>query len=70
MLGLAVDDAAESSAPEDKFDLDEVKGNVVATTKVTIGPFQTEVVKGNTKVTGHKKRVHVIVEALDKTRKF
>ena len=45
-----------------EFDLSQVKGNVVITKKVTIPASQTIVVKGLTKVTGHHKHVHVMVE--------
>ena len=42
-----------------EFDLNQVKGNVIITKKVTIPIFQTIVVKGLTKVIGHCKHVHV-----------
>ena len=45
-----------------EFNLNQVKGNVIVTMKVTIPAFQTIVVKGLTKVTGHCKHVHVLVE--------
>ena len=44
------------------FDLDKVKGKVVTTKKVKIPAFQTIIAKGLTKVTGHQKHVHVLVE--------
>ena len=45
-----------------EFDLSQVKGNVVIIKKITIPAFQTIVVKGLTKVTGHHKHVHMLVE--------
>ena len=39
-----------------------MKGNVFVTKKVTIPSFKTIVVKGFTKVTGHHKLVHILVE--------
>ena len=45
-----------------EFDLDQVTGNVIITKKVTIPTFQTIIVKGLTKLTGHHKHVHVLVE--------
>ena len=54
---------SKSSQLEDKeFDLGQVKGNVVITKKVTIPAFQMIVAKGLTKVSGHHKQVHVLVE--------
>ena len=51
-----------SQVGDKEFDFGQVKGNVVITKKVTIPAFQTLVVKGLTKVTGHHKHVHVLVE--------
>ena len=45
-----------------EFDLNQVKGNVIITKKVTISASQTVVVIGLTKVTGHCKHVHILVE--------
>ena len=52
------------SAPirDPQFDLDQVKGKVVTSKKVKIPALQTVVVKRLTKVTGHEKHVHVLVE--------
>ena len=47
---------------DQEFDLDQVKGKVVTTKKVKIPAFQTVIAKGLTKVTGHQKHVHVLVE--------
>ena len=47
-------------------DLDQVKGKVVMSKKVKIPGLQTVVVKGLTKVTGHQKCVHVLVEPSSK----
>ena len=49
-----------------EFDLSQVKGNVVATKRVSISAFQTVIVKGLTKVTGHYKQVHTLVESSPK----
>ena len=51
-----------SQVGEKEFDLGQVKGNVVITKKVIIPAFQTIVVKGLMKITGHNKCVHVLVE--------
>ena len=51
-----------SQVSDQKFDLDQVKGKVVTTRKVMIPAFQTVIAKGLTKVTGHQKHVHVLVE--------
>ena len=51
-----------SQVGDQEFDL----GKVVTTKKVKIPAFQTVVVKGLTKVTGHQKHVHVLVEASPK----
>ena len=45
-----------------KHQLDGVKGVVCTTQKVTIPPFQTMTVKGNTGVKGHCMKVHVLTE--------
>ena len=45
-----------------EFDLDQVKGNVVTIKKVNISTFQIVIAKGLTKVTGHQKHVHGLVE--------
>ena len=45
-----------------EFDLDQVKGKVVIKKKVIVPAFQTVIARGLTKVTGHKKYVHVLVE--------
>ena len=58
---------SKSSQVGDKeFDPGQVKGNVGITKKATIPTFQTIVVKGLTKVTGHHKHVHVLVEPFPK----
>ena len=51
-----------SQVSDQEFDLDQVKGKVVTTKKVIVPAFQTVVAKGLTKVTGHQKSVHVLVE--------
>ena len=51
-----------------EFDLGQVKGNIVITKQVTIPTFQTIVVKGFTKVTGHHKHVHILVEPSPKCK--
>ena len=55
-----------SQVGNSKFDLAQVKGNVVITKIVTISTFQTVIVKGLMKVTGHHKCVHVLVEPSSK----
>ena len=42
--------------------MDQVKGKVVIAKKVKIPTFQTVIAKGLTKVNGHQKHVHVLVE--------
>ena len=51
-----------SQVSDQEFDLDQVKGKVVTSTKVKIPAFQTVITKGPTKVTGYQKHVHVLVE--------
>ena len=51
-----------SQVSDQEFDLDQVKGEVVTTKKVMIPAFQTVIARGLTKVTGHQKHVHVLVE--------
>ena len=51
-----------SQVGDQEFDLDQVKGKVVTTKKVKIPTFQTVIAKGLTKVTGHQKCVHMLVE--------
>ena len=51
---------------DQEFDLDQVKSKVVTTKTVIVSTFQTVVVKGLTKVTGHQKHVHVLVEPSSK----
>ena len=57
-----------SQVSNQKFDLDQVKGKVVTTKKVKIPTFQTVIAKGLTKVTGHQKHVHVLVEPSPKCK--
>ena len=60
-----------SQVSDQEFDLDQVKGKVVTTKKVMIPAFQTVIAGGLTKVTGHQKCVHVLVEPSPKcTRIF
>ena len=51
-----------SQVSDQEFDLDQVKGKVVTTKKVIVPAFQTVIARGLTKVTGHQKHVHVLVE--------
>ena len=51
-----------SQVSDREFDLDKVQGTVVVTKKVGVPAFQTLIVKRLTKVTGHQKCVHVLVE--------
>ena len=52
-----------SQVSDQEFDLDQVKGKVVTTKKVKISAFQPVITKGLSKVTGHQKHVHVLVES-------
>ena len=45
-----------------EYQLDGVKGAVCTTQKVTIPPFLTITIKGNTGVKGHCMKVHVLTE--------
>ena len=59
----------KSSQVSDKeFDLDQVKGKVVVTKKLIIPAFQMIIVKGPTRVTGHQKHVHALVEPSPKCK--
>ena len=51
-----------SQVSDQEFDLDQVKGKVVITKKVIVPAFKTVIATGLTKVTGHQKHVHVLVE--------
>ena len=57
-----------SQVGDQEFDLDQVKGKVVTTKKVMIPAFQTVIAKGLTKVTGHQKHVHVLLEPSPKCK--
>ena len=46
---------------DEEFDY-QVKGKVAVTKKVIIPAFQTKIVKGLTRITGHQKCIHVLVE--------
>ena len=49
-----------SQVSDQEFDLDQVKGKVVITKKVIVPAFQTVIIRGLTKVTGHQKHVQVL----------
>ena len=51
-----------SQVCDQEFDLEQVKGKVVITKEVKIPTFQTVITGGLTKVMGHQKHVHVLVE--------
>ena len=51
-----------SQVSDQEFDLEQVKGKVVITKEVKIPAFQTVITEGLTKVMGHQKHVHVLVE--------
>ena len=51
-----------SQVSDQEFYLNQVKGKVITTKKVMISAFQTVIARGLTKVTGHQKHVHVLVE--------
>ena len=57
-----------SQVSDQEFDLDQIKGKVVITKNVIVAAFQTVIVKGLTKVTGHQKQVHVLVEPSPKCK--
>ena len=57
-----------SQVSDQEFNLDQVKGKVVITKKVIIHAFQMVIAKGLTKVTGHQKHVHVLVEPSPKCK--
>ena len=57
-----------SQVGDQEFDLDQVKGKVATTKKVKILTFQTVIAKGLTKVTGHQKCIHVLVEPSPKCK--
>ena len=50
---------------DSEFDLDQVKGKVKLTKKVTLTPFETIQVSAKSSVRGHYKRVLVIMEKLN-----
>ena len=60
--------STSSQVSDTEFDLDQVKGKVVVMKKVVVPAFQTLIVKGLTKVTGHQKHVHVLVEPSPKCK--
>ena len=55
-----------SQVENNEFDLGQVKRNVVTIKIVTIPTFQTVIVKGLTKVTGHHKCFHALLESSPK----
>ena len=61
---LAIQNLSGESDPVEvwKYQLDCVKGAVCTTQKVTIPPFQTMTIKGNTGAKGHCMKVHVLME--------
>ena len=61
-VGTVLSKLSEAGEWDREFDLNKVEGNVIIRKKVTIPALHTIVVKGLTKVTGHHKHVHVLVE--------
>ena len=59
-MSTIISKSLQASDPE--FDLDQVKGKVVITKKVIVPALQTVIERWLTKVTGHQKHVHVLVE--------
>ena len=59
-----------SQASDQEFHLDKVNSKLVITKKVIIPAFQTVIVRGLTKVTGHRKCVHVLVEPSPQVQKY
>ena len=57
-----------SQVSDQEFDLDQVKGKGVITKRVIVPAFQTVIVRGLTKVTGHQNCVHVLVEPSPKCK--
>ena len=55
-----------SQVSDQEFNLDQVKGKVVITKKVIVPAFQMVIARGLTKVTGHQKHIHVLVESSQK----
>ena len=61
-MGTVLSKSSQAGKPDGEFNLNQVKGNIIVTKKVTIPTFQTIIVKGLMKVTRHCKHVHVLVE--------
>ena len=57
-----------SQVGDQEFDLDQVKGKVVTTRKVKFPHFSNSDSKGLTKVMGHHKHVHMLVEPSPKCK--
>ena len=55
-----------TSVSDPNFDLDNVRGSLLISEKVTIPALQITVVKGLTMITGHHKCIHVLVESSHK----
>ena len=51
-----------SQVSDHEFDVDQLKGKVIITKKVFVPAFKTVIARGLTKVTGHQRHVHVLVE--------
>ena len=51
-----------SQVSDQEFGLEQVKGKVITIKEVKIPTFQTVITEGLTKVMGHQKHVHVLVE--------
>ena len=50
---------------QETFDLEAVKGPIMTTKEVVLGPFETHQISGASKVTGHSKWVNIMAEPPD-----
>ena len=61
-VGTVLSKLLQAGELDREFDLNQAKGTVIITKKVITPAFQATVVKGLTKIPGHSKHVHVLVE--------
>ena len=67
MKSLSIERGEENKGGTDqKFSLEQVRGNIKLTKRVEIGPFETVKVKGLTKIKGHTQKINVMTSAGDK----
>ena len=67
-VGTVLSKLSQAGEPDREFDINQVKGNVIVTKKVTIPAFLATVVNSLTKVTEYCKHVHVSVEPSNKCK--